>query len=94
MPNICNVLPDVPDLRDRLYNPTLRPLWPYWNKTPLNRDDQASEWHGKVEMTPEFLAEFESKARQKGISLFAYLTDFVIQDDDDSPTTRSRSRFE
>jgi hypothetical protein len=36
MPNICNVLPDVPDLRDRLYNPTLRPLWPYWNKTPFD----------------------------------------------------------
>jgi hypothetical protein len=60
----------------------------------VNQDDQPSAWQGKVEMTPEFLAELESKARQKGISLFAYLTDFVIQDDDDSPTTRSRSRFE
>src|SRR6516225_6434529 len=36
MPNIHNVLPDVPDLRDRLYNPTLRPLWPSWNDTPFN----------------------------------------------------------
>ena len=59
----------------------------------VNQDDQTSEWQGKVEMTPELLAELESKARQKGISLFAYLADFVIQDDDDSPTTRCRSRF-
>lgn len=36
MSNICNVLPDVPDLRDRLYNPTLRLLWPSWNASPFN----------------------------------------------------------
>ena len=36
MPNIHNVLPDVPDIRDRLYNPTLRPLWPSWNDKPFN----------------------------------------------------------
>ena len=59
-----------------------------------HQDDQTSEWQEKAEMTPELLAELESKARQKGISLFAYLADFVIQDDEDSPTTRSRSRFE
>jgi hypothetical protein len=61
----------------------------------VNQDDQASECQqGKVEMTPELLAELENKARQKGLSLFAYLADFVMQDDDNSPTTRSRSRFE
>src|ERR1700692_4535267 len=36
MSKIFNVLPDVPDLRDRLYNPTLRPLWPSWNASPFN----------------------------------------------------------
>jgi hypothetical protein len=59
-----------------------------------HQDDQTSAAQRKVEMTPELLAEMESKARQKGISLFAYLADFFIQDDDDSPTMRSRSRFE
>jgi hypothetical protein len=31
---IRNVLPDLPDLRDRSYNPTLRLLWRTWNETP------------------------------------------------------------
>jgi hypothetical protein len=30
----CNVLPDVPDYRDRIYNPTLRPLRSRWNIAP------------------------------------------------------------
>jgi hypothetical protein len=33
---IHNVLPDVPDLRDRLYNPTLRPLAPSLNNAPFD----------------------------------------------------------
>jgi len=60
----------------------------------VNQDDQASERQGKVEMTPELLAELDRKARQKGLSLFAYLADFVVQEGDDPPTTRCRSRFE
>jgi hypothetical protein len=55
-----------------------------------HQNDQASEWHGEVDMTPELLAELESKARQKGLSLFGYLADFVIPEDDEVPTTRSR----
>jgi hypothetical protein len=31
---IRNVLPDLPDLRDRTYNPTLRLLWRTWNEKP------------------------------------------------------------
>ena len=31
-------------------------------------------------MTPELLAEFKDKARQRGLSLFAYLAHFVSQD--------------
>jgi hypothetical protein len=44
MPNICNVRPDAPDLRDRIYSPNLRPLWPSWNETPFNDPI----WKGRI----------------------------------------------
>ena len=49
----------------------------------MNEDDQASEWQEKIEMTPELLAELKDKARQRGLSLFAYLAHFVSQDNED-----------
>ena len=49
----------------------------------MNQDDQASEWQEKIEMTPELLAELQDKARQRGLSLFAYLAHFVGQDNED-----------
>jgi len=59
-----------------------------------HQNDQTSELQGKVEMTPKLLAELKNKARQQGLSLFAYLAHFVSQGNDDTPPTRSRSRFE
>ena len=58
----------------------------------MNQDDQASEWQEKIEMTPEFLAELKDKARERGLSLFAYLAHFVSQDYEDIP--RKSPRFE
>jgi hypothetical protein len=58
----------------------------------VNQDDQASEWQEKIEMTPEFLAELKDKARQRGLSLFAYLAHFVSQDNED--IRRKGPRFE
>jgi len=58
----------------------------------VNQDDQASEWQEKIEMTPEFLAELKDKARQRVLSLFAYLAYFVCQDDAD--ILRKAPRFE
>jgi hypothetical protein len=49
----------------------------------VNQDDQASEWQEKIETTPELLAELKDKARQRGLSLFAYLAHFVNQDNED-----------
>jgi hypothetical protein len=49
----------------------------------VNQDDQASEWQEKIEMTPELLAELKDKARQRGLSPFAYLAHFVSQDNED-----------
>jgi hypothetical protein len=49
----------------------------------VNQDDQASEWQEEIEMTPELLAELKDKARQRGLSLFAYLAHFVTQDNED-----------
>jgi hypothetical protein len=43
----------------------------------VNQDDQASEWQEKIEMRPELLAELKDKARERGLSLFAYLAHFV-----------------
>jgi hypothetical protein len=59
-----------------------------------HQDDQTSECQGKAEMTPMLLAELKNKARQHGLSLFAYLAHFVCQSKDDIPPRRSRSRFE
>ena len=58
----------------------------------VNQDDQASEWQGKIEMTSELLAELKDKARQRGLSLFAYLAYFVSQDNADP--RRKGPRFE
>jgi hypothetical protein len=58
----------------------------------VNEDDQASEWQEKIEMTPELLAELKDKARQRGLSLFAYLAHFVSQDNED--IRRKGPRFE
>jgi len=58
----------------------------------VNQDDQASEWQEKIEMTPEPLAELQDKARQRDLSLFAYLAHFVSQDNED--IRRKGSRFE
>jgi hypothetical protein len=58
----------------------------------VNQDDQASEWQEKIEMTPELLAELKDKARQRGLSLFAYLAHFVSQDNEDP--RRKGPRFE
>ena len=58
----------------------------------VNQDDQASEWQGKIEMTSELLAELKDKARQRGLSLFAYLAHFVSQDNEDP--RRKGPRFE
>src|SRR5215831_16688263 len=58
----------------------------------VNQDDQASEWQEKIEMTPELLAELQDKARQRGLSLFAYLAHFVSQDNED--IRRKGPRFE
>ena len=49
----------------------------------VNQDDKASEWQEKIETTPELLAELKDKARQRGLSLFAYLAHFVSQDNED-----------
>jgi hypothetical protein len=46
----------------------------------VNRDGQASERQEKIEMMPQLLAELQDKARQRGLSLFAYLAHFVSQD--------------
>ena len=56
----------------------------------VNQDDQTSEWQGKVEMAPKLLAELKNKARQQGLSLFAYLAHFASQSNDDTPPPRSR----
>ena len=58
----------------------------------VNQDDQASEWQEKIETTPELLAELKDKARQRGLSLFAYLAHFVSQDNED--IRRKGPRFE
>ena len=58
----------------------------------VNQDDQASEWQEKIEMTPELLAELKDKARQRGLSLFAYLAHLVSQDNED--IRRKGPRFE
>jgi hypothetical protein len=44
------------------------------------RVDQACERRGNVEIKSEFLAQLQAKAHQRGLSLFAYLAHFVIQD--------------
>lgn len=53
---VHNVLPDVPDLRDRLYNPTLRPLGSSLNNAPF--DDPVWKAHiknqGKTEACTGF----------------------------------------
>jgi hypothetical protein len=46
----------------------------------------------EIEMTPELLAELKDKARQRGLSLFAYLAHFVSQDNED--IRRKGPRFE
>ena len=48
----------------------------------MNQDDQASDWQEEIETTPDFLAELKDKARQRGLSLFAYLAHFVSQDNE------------
>ena len=58
----------------------------------VDQDDQASEWQGKIEMTPELLGELQDKARQRGLSLFAYLAHFIGQDNKDN--SRKGPRFE
>ena len=58
----------------------------------VDQDDEASEWHGKIEMTPELLGELQDKARQRGLSLLAYLAHFVGQDNKD--IRRKGPRFE
>ena len=58
----------------------------------VNQDDQASEWQEKIEMTPKLLAELKDKARQRGLSLFAYLSHFVSEDNED--IRRKGPRFE
>jgi hypothetical protein len=49
----------------------------------VNQDDQTSEWQEKIAITPEILAELKDKARERGLSLFAYLAHFVSQDNED-----------
>jgi hypothetical protein len=51
----------------------------------VNQDDQTSEWQ-------ELLAELQDKARQRGLSLFAYLAHFVSQGNED--IRRKGPRFE
>ena len=58
----------------------------------MNQDDQASEWQEKIEMKSELLAELKDKARQRGLSLFAYLAHLVSQDNED--IRRKGPRFE
>ncbi|MBV8900735.1 MAG: hypothetical protein JOY92_11580, partial [Verrucomicrobia bacterium] len=41
---IRNVLPDLPDLRDRAYNPTLRLLSPTWNEKPYTDE----RWKNRI----------------------------------------------
>jgi Papain family cysteine protease len=43
-PRILNMRPDPPDLRDRLYNPTLRALEPEFNARPFDHP----AWRGRV----------------------------------------------
>jgi hypothetical protein len=49
----------------------------------VNQDDQTSEWQEKIEMTSELLGELKDKARQRGLSLFAYLAHLFSQDNED-----------
>ena len=49
----------------------------------MNQDDQALEGKEKIEMAPALLAELKDKARERGLSLFAYLAHFVSQGNGD-----------
>src|SRR4030095_15783714 len=48
-PRIMNMRPDPPDLRDRLYNPTLRALEPEFNARPFDHET----WRNRVKQQGE-----------------------------------------
>jgi hypothetical protein len=59
----------------------LRPSVPPSESSVMDeRVDQAREGRGNVEIKPQFLAQLQDKAHQRGLSLFAYLAHFVSQD--------------
>jgi hypothetical protein len=86
--NLLNVFGTLRDAFGLLFRRQFR----FLKALRVNQDDQASEWQEKIEMTPELLAELKDKARQRGLSLFAYLAHFVSQDNEDP--RRKGPRFE
>ena len=88
-----NVTGHYPNSAFMFFSSVLRPSVPLSENLVMDeRADQACERRGNVEIKPEFLAQLQEKADQRGLSLFAYLAHFVSQDNEDP--RRKGPRFE